>query len=173
MPGDKNNLLYLKAEKCFESLTMAVRIFEGFLVGGGAFSMADYYRARNILREGEGAFEDTLKEAHKLLGPLPVYAVADFDKWREAYLAKNQILAECRDFGCLQEELRRDEILAKWLTPEEIDVLLNKNFEDQKRGKRQLSHIKVRIIMDKLKTLLDQSRVLGKKAKSGLQGFQA
>jgi len=165
MPGDKDNILYLKAEKCFDSLTRAVRGFEG-LLGGGISSPAEYYRARNFLREGESAFEDALKEAHKLLGPLPVYAAADFDKWREEFLSKNRILAESHDFSRLQDELRRDDLLIRWLTPEEIDVLLNKNYEDQQKGKRQLSHIKVRIIMDKLKTLLDKARELNKKAKA-------
>ena len=172
MPGDINNILYVKAEKCFESLSAAVRIFEG-LLGGGVSSLAEYYRARNFLREGEAAYENTSKEAHRLLGPLPVYAAGDFDKWREEFLAKNRILAECRDFSCLQDELRRDELLARWLTPEEIDILINKNFEAQQKGKRQLSHIKVRIIMDKLKTLLDKARELNGKAKAGFQGLQA
>ena len=172
MPADKSNLLYLKAEKCFDSLTLAAGIFDS-LLGGGVSSMAEYYRARNILREAETAFEETLKEAHKLLGPLPVYAAPDFDKWRDDFLKKNRILAESHDFGRLQEEVRKDELLGKWLTPEETDVFLNKNFEDQQKGKRQLAHIKVRIILDKLKLLLEKVREQNKKARAKFHGSQA
>jgi predicted MPP superfamily phosphohydrolase len=156
------NQLYFKASRCIDSLKLAVGTFERYLKPEVAADSPDYYKARNYLREAETSFEGTLSEAKRLLGPLPAYAAADFEKWRSEFLNRHKIVAESIELNSLREELLRDEHLARWLAPEDVERLLLKNFEPQTKGKRRLANIKVRVVLDGLSMLLYRARELQK-----------
>jgi predicted MPP superfamily phosphohydrolase len=156
------NQLYFKASRCFDSLKLAVGTFEQYLKPEVPADSPSYYKARNYLRDAEKSFEETLTEAKRLLGPLPAYAASDFEKWRSEFLNRHKIVAESVELNSLREELLRDEHLARWLSPEDVERLLLKNFEPQTKGKRRLANIKIRIVLDGLITQLYRARQLQK-----------
>ncbi|MGB7294425.1 MAG: hypothetical protein WBC70_02465 [Candidatus Aminicenantales bacterium] len=170
-PIDKKaeNQLYFKAGIAFDHLRLAIQAFEKYLQKAGPEATPDYYKARNFLRDGEKFHQEALKEAKRLLGPLPPYASADFEKWRSDFLSRHRIQVDAGEFDALKEELARNGQLDQWIAPDDIKRLLAKNYDVQKTGKRKLSNIKVRIILDRLQELLDQANGLKKKAMTKLQ----
>jgi hypothetical protein len=163
------NLLYFRASDSFDSLHLAVETFENYLKEGVAAASPDYYRARNYLKDGEKFYQETFKEAKRLLGPLPPYSSSEFGKWREDYLSQHKILAESHELEAMKEELLHDEYLNQWMSREDIERLLLRNFEAQKTGKRRLPNIKVRLLLDRLNELIAQARELQKKAMEKFQ----
>lgn len=163
------NQLYFKAGIAFDHLKLAIQTFETYLNTARQEATPDYYKARNFLRDGEKFYEETLKEAKKLLGPLPLYSSADFEKWRADFLSRHRIKVDAQEFDPLKEELSRNEQLGQWIAPEDIERLLAKDYEAQKSGKRKLANIKIRIILDRLQELLGQAGDLKKKAMVKLQ----
>ena len=163
------NLLYFRASDCFDSLKLAIQAFEGFLQDSIAAASPDYYRARNYLRDAEKFYREAFKEAKRLLGPPPLYASADFEKWRGEFLGQHKILAASQELEAVKTELLEDEYLNLWMSKEDIDRLLLKNFDAQRTGKRKLSNIKVRILLDKLNELFDEAQRLKKKAMDKFQ----
>ena len=135
-----------------------------------AAACPDYYRARNYLREGEKFYQETFKEAKRLLGPLPPYSSAEFEKWRGDYLSQHKILAAGQELEAMKEELLNDDYLNQWMSKEDIGRLLLRNFDAQTTGKRRLPNIKVRLLLDRLNELIAQARQLQKKA---MEKFQA
>jgi hypothetical protein len=166
----EENQLYLKTATCFDTLRLAIETFEGFLREASPASSPSYYKARNYLRDAEKFHQEVFKEAKRLLGPMPVYASADFEKWRQDFLSQHQILAASQEREAVKEELLADGRLSQWMSGADIERLLSKNFEAQKTGKRKLANIKVRIILDKLTELLAEAQELSKKA---MEKFQA
>jgi hypothetical protein len=164
------NQLYFKAGQAFDSFKLAISTFESFLDNAGQPSTPDYYKARNYLRDGEKFYEEAFAEAKKLLGPLPIYASAEFEKWRSDFLSQHKILVEGREFAALKEELSQNGQLARWIESPELERLLSKDYEAQKIGKRKMANIKVRIILDRLQELLAQANDLKKRAQEKLQG---
>lgn len=163
------NQLYFKAGIAFDHLKLAIQTFETYLNTVGQEATPDYYKARNFLRDGEKFYEETLKEAKRLLGPLPLYSSADFEKWRTDFLSRHRIKVDVQEFDPLKEELARNGQLGQWIAPEDIERLLAKDYEAQKSGKRKLVNIKVRIILDRLQELLGQAGDLKKKTMLKLQ----
>lgn len=166
----EENLLYLKTATCFDTLRLAIETFEDFLREASPASSPSYYKARNYLRDAEKFHQEVFKEAKRLVGPMPVYASADFEKWRQDFLSQHQILAASQEREAVKEELLADGRLSQWMSEADIDRLLGKNFEAQKTGKRRLANIKVRIILDRLTELLAEAQQLRKKA---MEKFQA
>jgi predicted MPP superfamily phosphohydrolase len=163
------NQLYFKADLAFNSFKLAVKTFESFLESAGQASTPDYYKARNYLRDAETSYQETFSEARKLLGPLPIYASADFEKWRSDFLSQHKILVESQEFAALKQELSQNGQLVRWIESPELERLLAKDYEAQKTGKRKMPNIKVRIILDRLQELLVQANELKKKAQEKLQ----
>jgi len=164
MNKDTEAQIFPKVQKSLDSLNESIRLFEHFLSEGKPPSQADYYRARNLAKEGEIAFKDALKNAKKLLGPLPEYATEAFRAWRREFLEKHSILAQCQELEACRAELRQDSFLRWIMADEEIDALLNLHFHSQQEGQRKLENIKVRVVLDKLSELLIHSRELQKQA---------
>ena len=169
MDKKAENQLTLKAGSAFDYLKMAVQTFERYLNAGGPEATPDYYKARNFLRDGEKFFEEALKEAKKLLGPLPPYSSAVFEKWRTDFLSEHRIQVEAQELNSLKDELTKNDQLGQWIDPGDIERLLAKNYEAQKSGKRKLANIKVRIILDRLWELRVLADGLKKKAMAKLQ----
>jgi hypothetical protein len=139
-------------------------MFEALLGDKGDLNTSDYDRARNLLQDAEGSLGDVLKNAKKLLGPSPAYATEDYQKWRDELLEEFQILAMSQEYEALRSELFRDEFLRKWMDEQSIERLLKKHFQTQQSGKRKLSNIKVRIILDRLEDLINQAKEMNERA---------
>jgi hypothetical protein len=156
--------IFPNVSKSFEELSPAIRIFKNLLEEDVAFNSTEYYRARNFVKSGEIFYQEALKNARKLLGPLPEYASEEFIKWRKEIVEKRHILAISQEFDQLKTELLEDENMKSWLTEDEITFYLQKHFHTQQEGKRKLVNIKVRIILVKLQELILQAKDLQKKA---------
>jgi hypothetical protein len=163
------NLLYVKTSLCFDALKLAIPAFEEFLKEPAAATVPVYYRARNYLRDAEKAYGEAFKEAKRLLGPPPVYSTADFEKWRAEFLVQQRMLAEILEFDAIKEELLQDGQLSQWISREDIERLLAKNFEPQQTGKRKLANIKIRIVLDRLEELISSAAGLRKSAMEKLK----
>lgn len=158
------NVIYQNASKCFEHLKESIEIFKKLLPENNIISSPDYYRARKLLRKGESCFQETLKNAKKLLGPAPDYVAEEFKKWRKGILEEYDILAKSQSIENLHAEMTHDKLMSQLLSEAEIKVFLDKHFIPQQKGKRELANIKVRIIIDKLKELLLEAQLKQKEA---------
>jgi enamine deaminase RidA (YjgF/YER057c/UK114 family) len=163
------NQLYFKANLAFEACKQAVKMFEAYLATAGTGAMPDYYKARTFLRDAEKFYQETLGEAKKLLGPLPPYASAEFEKWRFDFLSQHKILVESEEFAALKEELAQNGHIVRWIDSADLDRLLAKDYESQKIGKRKMANIKVRILLDRLQELMIRANELKKRAMEKLQ----
>jgi len=157
------NILYKNATKCWESVLKSIYLFKELLKENISFSSAEYDQAVNILQEANNLYKETLKSAQKLLGPSSSRVSDDYLKWRDQLLDEFRILAVSQEFESLRLELQKDEYLRGWMTEEEIAALLMKHFQTQQSGKRKLSNIKVRIILDHLDALLTEACELNRK----------
>lgn len=164
MLKDQETHIVPNVHKSLDSLDQAIQLFENFLGEAAASAPGDYYRARNLLKQGEAAFQEALKNAKKLLGPMPEYATEEFRSWRAEFLEKHDILTHCQELENCRLEFHKDEFLSQVLNPEEIDALLNLHFHSQQEGKRRLENLKVRIALDKLNELLIHAQELQKQA---------
>jgi hypothetical protein len=158
------NLIYHKASKCWECVNKSILIFSELLKEKGDLNAPEYYKARNLLRDADGFFKETLTNAKKLLGPMPAYTSDEYQKWRDELLEEFHILAMSREYETLRSELFKDEFLREWMDEENIELLLKKHFDTQQSGKRKLSNIKVRIILDRLEELISQAKGMNKQA---------
>jgi hypothetical protein len=164
MLKENEKQVFPKVQKSKESLEEAVRLFEAFLADNAMASGGDYYRARNLLKEGENFYHSALQNARKLLGEVPEYATEEFRKWRAEFLKKHKILIQTEELESCRMELKHDVFINQMMDPEELDALLNLHFVSQSQGKRKLAHLKVRITLDKLSELLIHARELQKQA---------
>ena len=163
MQQGTENIVYQKASKCWECVNRSIEMFR-HLLKEEDFNTVDYYKARNMLREADGFFKETLKNAKKLLGPIPAYTSDDYQKWRDELLEEFHILAMSHEYEDLKSELFRDEFLREWMGEENIERLLKKHFQTQQSGKRKLSNIKVRMILDRLEDLMNHAKDMNKQA---------
>jgi hypothetical protein len=151
------NILYKNATRCWECVLKSIYTFKELLKEDIAFSTEEYERAVDILHEANSLYKETLESAKKLLGPSSSHTSKDYQKWRDQLLDEFRILAVGKEFKDLEQELQKDDYLRGWMTEDEIDALLKKHFQSQQSGKRRLSNIKVRIILDYLNTLLAEA----------------
>src|SRR4030043_2191689 len=163
------NQLYFKAGMAFDALKSAIRTFELYLQNVTPDAAPYYYKARNYLRDAEKFYKEAFNEAKKLLGPLPAYASAEFEKWRSDFLSQHKILVKSQEFAALKEELIQNGQLVRWIESPDLERLLTKDYEAQKTGQRKMANIKVRILLDRLQELLTQANDLKKRAMEKLQ----
>jgi hypothetical protein len=164
MQKSTENLIYHKASKCWECVNRSIQMFSDLLKEKEGFDTAAYYKARNLLRDADGFYKEALKNAKKLLCPIPPYTSDDYHKWRDELLEEFHILAMSQEYEELKSELFEDEFLHEWMDNENIEQLLKKHFQTQQSGKRKLPNIKVRIILDRLEDLINQSKDMNKQA---------
>lgn len=164
------NVLYLRAGACFNSLHLALQAFEGFLQNPCAANLPVYYRARNHLRDAQKSYDEALAEAKRLLGPLSSYSAEEFEKWRSNFLSTHKIVVASQEYEAIRDELLLNDRLTEWMSREDIERLLTKEFESQKTGKRKLANIKVRLILDRLQELLRDAERMKKEAMARLPG---
>lgn len=153
------------------SLCQSILTFRDYLEDRIPTNDSNYYRARNYLKEGKGFFDQTLQDAKKLLGPIPVYAAKDFAAWRSRALVDNKIVVQGKTLEELTAELSGDGFVKTIMNAGEIEAYLQAHFEAQKTGKRKLANIKIRMTLDKLAELLAESQDIQKKAQRKQQGL--
>jgi hypothetical protein len=163
--------IYIRASRSYAVLSEAIQTFKGYLESYAASSAPEYYRARNLLKEGKAFYDQTILDAKKLLGPIPIYAARDFEKWRCQALAENKIIVKGQTADELRVELLGDDFLKTIMKPEEIECYLQANFETQRSGKRKLANIKIRMALDKLAGLVAEGQELQKTAQRKQQGL--
>jgi hypothetical protein len=164
MPREQEAHIFPNVQKSLESLDESIRLFENFLREDTSVSPSDYYRARNLAKVGEAAFQEALKNAKKLMGPIPQYTTEEFREWRTEFLEKHNILAHCQDLEACQMEFKQDPFLNKIMSEEEILALLNLHFHSQQEGNRKLANLKARVILDKLSEMLIHVKELQKQS---------
>lgn len=163
--------IYIRASRSFAVLTEALQIFRSYLESHVAPSDPEYYRGRNFLKEGKAFYDQTLQDAKKLLGPIPIYAAKDFEKWRTQVLVENKIIVHGQTLEDLQLELTADDFIKTIMRPAEVEAYLRANFETQRSGKRKLANIKIRMALDKLAALVAEGQELQKTAQRKQQGL--
>ncbi len=148
--------IYPNAAKCLECVNQAIHIFNDILEDKVGQEM--FYKARGYLRDGKSYFEKALKEAKKLLGPLPDYVKDDYKTWRKQITDQQAILTESLDYEMLLKELQQDDFLKLVLSDDNIQRHLQDHYDRQQEGQRKLAHIKVRILLDELQERLDLAK---------------
>lgn len=156
--------IHPKASKCFEDIGTAKGIFRRLLAEGAEFNPAEYYRGRNCVKDADIMYKEGLKNARKLLGPIPEYSTEDFLKWRAQVLEKQNILAKNKEFEALKAELLEDSFLREWMSEEEIIELLKMHYLTQQEGRRKLANIKARILFARLFDLISEVKEMQKQA---------
>jgi hypothetical protein len=163
--------IYIRGTRCFELLTKAIQTFRDYLSERMLASAPEYYRARNLLKEGKAFLDQTLADAKKLLGPIPVYAPKDFGELRSRLLVENKIVVQGHTVEELTTELQNDDFIKTIMSPAEITDYLQVHFAEQSSGKRKLQNIKIRMALDKLGALHAEGQELQKKAQRKEQGL--
>jgi len=159
--------IFIRASRSHAVLSEAIQLFKGYLEPAAQPQSPEYYRARNFLKEGKAFYDQTLQDAKKLLGPIPIYAAKDFESWRSQALVENKIVVKGRTAEELRAELAGDEFLRTIMRPEEILGYL----DAQSSGKRKLANIKIRMALDKLAELVAEGQALQQKAQRKQQGL--
>jgi hypothetical protein len=163
--------IYIRATHCWDLLTKAIQTFRDYLEERSPANDPQYYRARNLLKEGKAFFDQTIQDAKKLLGPIPLYAPKDFEQLRSRLLVENKIVVQGQTLEELKTELRNDDFIKTIMSAGEVDGYLQSRFEAQKTGKRKLQNIKIRMTLDKLAELIADGQELQKKAQLKQQGL--
>ena len=170
-PTERN--IYIKVSRSQELLSKSIQAYQGYLQDDVAAGDPIYYRARNFHKEGKVFFEETLKEAKKLLGPIPVYAAKEFEEWKVSALEENRIIIHGESPDELKAALMNDEFIRTMMSEAEIEAYVRNHFETQRSGKRKLANIKVRMMLDKLLSLAGQGQELQKAAQKKHQAHPA
>jgi hypothetical protein len=163
--------IYIKASRGFEILMKCILSLESYLGEDSRPDSSEYYRARNLLREGKGFLDETYREAKKLLGPIPPYAPKEFEEWKSRVIRENKLVVYGESLEAMRSELLNDEYLKTIMTPEEINAFLEHHFETQRSGKRKPANIKARMMLDKLSELYSRAQNLQKLAQRKQQGL--
>ena len=163
--------IFIRAGRAYALLGDAIRTFRAYLDSHVAPNASEYYRARNLLKEGKAFYDQTLQDAKKLLGPIPIYAAKDFEAWRAQALIENRIVVKGQSIEELKAELTADEFLRGIMSAEEIASYIQARFEAQKSGKRKLANIKIRMALDRLAGLAAEGQELQKTAQRKQQGL--
>ncbi|MGB9892789.1 MAG: hypothetical protein ACPLRA_00130 [Candidatus Saccharicenans sp.] len=160
----------VKLKSAYEALSQSVNLFKIYLDEKTPASGSEYYRAKSLLREGKLFFEEVLKEARKLLGPLPPYSTPEYAKWREETSKDIKLaLGDKVDYETIKNLILSDSILPRLFSSVELENYLNKYYEDQKKGLRKLENLKCRIAIARLDDLIHEAEELFKQAQKKLQ----
>ncbi len=160
----------VKIKSAYEALSQSVNLFQIYLNDKTPASATEYYRAKSLLKEGKLFFEEALKEAKKLVGPLPPYSTPEYEHWREE-TAKDVklILGDKVDYEEIKKMMLLDSCLPRLFSPEELESYLARYYEDQQKGKRKLENLKCRLAIARLDDLIHQGEELLLQAQKKLQ----
>jgi hypothetical protein len=163
--------IFIKASRGHEILMKALEAFREYLKSETPPSSPEYYRARNLLKEGRVFREDVVSEAKKLLGPIPGYVAREYEELRKRTLEENRIIVLGEDPDALKSQLADDVAVRSMMSESEIEAYLRDHYETQRSGKRKLANIKVRMMLDKLSALAEQGLAAQKAAQRKQQGL--
>jgi hypothetical protein len=163
--------IFIKASRGHDILSKSIRAFRDYLKSDAPPTSPEYYRARNLLKEGRVFCEDVVREAKKLLGPVPAYAPREYGESRARTLEENRIVVGGRTPGDLLSQLSADAAIRDMMSEEEIETYLRDHFEAQSSGKRKLANIKVRMMLDRLFSLVEEGVAAQKAAQRKQQGL--
>jgi hypothetical protein len=163
MPGLKDKEA-IDIKHCFELAGEALRMMRSCAAAGAGASTGEFYRARAKLREAWSHFQEALAVIQKLLGPLPAYATPEFKAMRLQTATEHRLTVKGMTLEELKDEVGADPLIQTVMSPNEVAEGLSRHFVIQRTGKRKLEHIKVRILLDKLKAYLAEADRLEKKA---------
>jgi len=163
--------IFIKSSRGHEILLKSLQVFQEYMKSETPADSPYYYRARNLLKEGRVFCEDVLREAKKLLGPVPIYAPREYEELRARTLEENRITVRGEDLDALRSQLAEDAFVRSMMSESEIDAYLHDHFETQRSGKRKLVNIKVRMMIDKLLALIGQGLAAQKAAQRKQQGL--
>lgn len=163
--------IYIRSSRSYSVLTEAIQVFRNYIQDVTAANDPEYYRARNFLREGKAFYDQTIQDAKKLLGPIPIYAAKDFEGWRSQVLVENKIVVKGETLEELRAELTVDDFVKTMMSAEEVEAYIKAYYDEQKSGKRKLANIKIRMILDKLASLVAEGQELQKTAQRKQQGL--
>jgi len=161
----ENKTALIIIEECFKNLNLAIEVFQNFLSARTSSDTTDHYQGLSYLDKGKTLYKDSLGEISKIIGFVPTDASPAFRQWKAGYLEKIGILSRNTEFERLRSELQNDDLLLKFLTAEEINILLVKHFESQQTGKRKLEYMKARMLFDKLQSLIEDAESLSIRSK--------
>ena len=158
-----------KVLRCFDLLTTSLESLEQ-MTKLPKIEPNEYYRIRNQVREAKAALDEVMKETHRLFGPAPAYASADFEALRRQSLEKAQLLLRAETKEEIISELWQDELVKRFFSLEEVKPFVEAQFESQRKGKRRLFNLKARLLIEKMKQQLEKATGLLKdiKGKVGL-----
>jgi hypothetical protein len=163
--------IFIRASRSYAVLNEAIQTFRGYLEPHVAANAPEYYRARNLLKEGKAFYDQTLQDAKKLLGPVPIYAAKDFETWRSQALVQNRIVVQGLTIEALLVELANDDLIKLMMSPDEVEAYVRAHFEKQRSGKRKLQNIKIRMALDRLGALAAEGQKLQATAQRKQQGL--
>ncbi|MGQ9801074.1 MAG: hypothetical protein ACUVRL_05370 [Candidatus Saccharicenans sp.] len=160
----------VKLKSAYEALVQSVSLFRLYLNDQTSASSPEYYRAKSLLKEGKLFFEEVMKEARKLLGPLPPYSTPEYAKWREETARDLKLaLGDRVDYEEIKKLLLSDACLPRLFSAEELESYLKKYFDDQGRGNRKMENLKCRLAIARLNDLIREGDELLQKAQKKLQ----
>ncbi len=163
--------IYIRASRTYAVLSESIQTFRVYLEAQAAANAPEYYRARNLLKEGKLLYDQTLQDAKKLLGPVPIYAAKDFEGWRTQALIENKIIVQGQTIDELTKELCAADFIRQIMRPEDVAAYVSEHFETQRTGKRKLANIKIRMALDRLAGLVAEGQELQKTAQRKQQGL--
>ncbi len=108
MPTATEREIFIKASRGREILLKALEAFREYLRPETSPGSPEYYRARNLLKEGRAFSGDVVREAKKLLGPVPVYAPREYEEMRRRTLDENRVTVRGEDPESLKRQLGED-----------------------------------------------------------------
>jgi len=152
--------IFLHAARSFELLKKAIQTFNDYLQKKLPPKSQEYYQARSFLKQGQSLHDETLKKIKMLLGPVSPYSPQEVEQQRRQLLMENKIIVSGLSLDELREELVKDETLKAMLSEQEITTYLKDHLISQASGKRKLANIKMRMIFDKLQTLISKGQEL-------------
>jgi hypothetical protein len=170
MPTDRE-IIYIKTSRSFDLLRKAVQGFRDYLGDSIPPGASEYYQARNFLKEGAALFDEALKEAKKLMGPIPLYAPKEFESRRQQILDENKLIVHGEGVDEVEAQLGTDEFIRGIMSESDINSYVRDRFETQRTGKRKLANFKARLILDKLNVLVSEGRRLQQEAQKKRQGI--
>jgi hypothetical protein len=163
--------IFIKASRGHEVLLQSLQLFREFLKSETSANSPEYYRARNLLKEGRVFCADVVRQAKKLLGPIPVYAPREYVDMKAQTLEENRIIVHGETLEALKSQLTEDAFVRTMMSESEIEAYLRDHFETQHSGKRKLENIKVRMMIDKLLALAEEGLAAQKAAQRKQQGL--
>jgi len=163
MPGLREKEA-IDIKHCFELADEALKLMRSCAARGAGATTGEFYKARAKLREAWARFQEAMSVIQKLLGPLPAYSTPEFKAMRQQTAAEHRLTVKGMTLEELKQEVGADPLVQTVMSPTEVAEGLSRHFVIQRTGKRKLEHIKVRILLDKLKSYLAEADRLEKRA---------